>query len=228
MMTQSSSTFDAIVPDTVRVLVVDDHEMVGAALTAALALEPSIEVVGIAADGAHATGLARRHQPDVVVTDFQLRDEQATDFFDDFRAAADGCAILVLTGWPTERSMLLALDAGATGFLSKDQPMEALADGVRRVAAGEMVVAPSLVSVLARRSTATRTDRLQLSRRELEILDQLSGGADTATVAAALGISPHTVRNHVARLMVRLGTHSRLEAVSEAVRRGIIAPPAPR
>ena len=74
----------------------------------------------------------------------------------------------------------------------------------------------------------TRPDRRQLSRRELEILDQLVGGADTAAVAAELGISPHTVRNHVARLMVRLGCHSRLEAVSEAVRRGIITPPAPR
>ncbi len=228
MIPQSRSTVDVVAPVAHRVLVVDDHEMVGAALTAALALEPSIEVVGLASDGAHATGLARQHQPDVVVTDFQLRDEQAPDFFDAFRAASDGCAILVLTGWPTERSMLLALDAGAAGFLSKDQSMEALVDGVRRVAAGEMVVAPALVPVLARRSTMTRPDRRQLSRRELEILDQLAGGADTAAVAAELGISPHTVRNHVARLMVRLGCHSRLEAVSEAVRRGIITPPAPR
>ncbi len=227
-MPQSGSTIDAVVPVTHRVLVVDDHEMVGAALSGALALEPSIEVVGIATDGAQATGMAGRHQPDVVVTDFQLRDEQAPDFFDAFRDAADGCAILVLTGWPTERSMLLALDAGATGYLSKDQPMNALVDGVRRVAAGEVVVTPALVSVLARRSISTRTDRRQLSRRELEILDQLAGGADTAAVAGELGISPHTVRNHVARLMVRLGTHSRLEAVSEAVRQGIIAPPSPR
>ena len=213
---------------TQRVLVVDDHEMVGAALTSALALEPSIEVVGIAPDGERATDLARRHRPDVIVTDFQLRDEQAPTFFDAFRSAADGCAILVLTGWPTERSLLLALDAGAAGYLSKDQPMDALVDGVRRVAAGEMVVAPALLPVLARRSTTAGPDRRRLSRRELEILDRLASGVDTAAVATELGISPHTVRNHVARLMVRLGAHSRLEAVSEAVRRGIIAPPAPR
>ncbi len=210
--------------DTIRVLVVDDHEMVGAALDAVLARDPDLTVVGLAADGAEATELARRHQPDVVVTDFQLRDGQSPEWFDRIRAAADGCSILVLTGWATERSLLVALDAGASGFLSKEQPMDALVDAVHRVSAGEVVVAPQLVSVLARRSTSGPRDRRRLSDRELEILDQLARGADTAAMASALCISPHTVRNHVSRLMMRLGAHSRLEAVSEAVRQGIIAP----
>lgn len=211
-----------------RVLIVDDHEMVGVALEHALQREADIDVVGIAPDGAHAVSMARLHGPDVVVTDFQLKDDQSPEWFERIRVAADGCAILVLTGWPAERSMLAALDAGAAGYLSKEQSMSALVDGVRRVAQGETVVAPSLVSKLAMRSVSSRPDRTQLSRRELEILQHLATGSDTATVAAALGISPHTVRNHVAKVMLRLGVHSRLEAVSEAVRRGIIAPPTAR
>lgn len=214
--------------DALRVLIVDDHEMVGAALEHALQHEPDMAVVGIAPDGAHAVVLAQRHRPDVAVTDFQLRADQSTAWFERIRAAAGGCAILVLTGWPAERSMLAALDAGAVGYLSKEQPMSALVDGVRRVAGGETVVAPSLMSKLAMRSVSSRPDRAQLSRRELEVLHHLAAGSDTESVAAALGISPHTVRNHVGKVMLRLGVHSRLEAVSEAVRRGVIAPPTPR
>ena len=212
----------------IRVLIVEDHEMVAGALQSMLQIEPLIEVVGVAADADHATRLARQHRPDVVITDFQLGSEQAPAWFERFREAAEGCAILVVTGWATERSMLSALDAGANGFLSKEQPMSALVDGVKRVSVGEMVVAPSLLGVLAKRGASGNRDRTQLSRRELEVLDQLAGGSDTAAMATDLGLSEHTVRNHVAKVMLRLGVHSRLEAVSEAVRRGIISPPAPR
>lgn len=211
-----------------RVLIVEDHQMVAGALRSMLQAEPFLDVVGIAASADDAVKMSAQHRPDVVVTDFQLGAEQAPVWLDRFREAAGGCAILVVTGWATERAMLSALDAGANGFLSKEQPMSDLADGVKRVAAGEMVVAPSLLGVLARRSAGSRRDRTQLSRRELEVLDQLASGADTAAMAIDLGLSQHTVRNHVAKVMLRLGVHSRLEAVSEAVRLGIISPPVPR
>lgn len=212
----------------ISVLIVEDHEMVAGALRSVLQGEPLLDVVGVAVDTDDAVRLSTLHRPDVVVTDFQLGPEQAPAWIGRFREAAGDCAVLVLTGWATERAMLCALDAGADGFLSKEQPMSALVDGVKRVAAGETVVAPSLLGVLAKRGTSGHRDRSQLSRRELEVLDRLASGSDTAAMASDLGLSEHTVRNHVAKVMLRLDVHSRLEAVSEAVRRGIISPPAPR
>lgn len=211
--------------DPVRVLIVDDHEMVATAIRAVLDRESTIEVVGVASAVTDAIATARQVRPDVVVMDFQLGSERTPPFFDTLREAAGGCAILVLTGWSSERAMLESFDAGASGFLSKDQSMTMLVDGVARVVAGEVVVAPDLLAALAARSMRDRPDRL--SRRELEIVDLLAHGADTAAIAETLGLSAHTVRNHVAKLSLRLGVHSRLEAVSEAIRRGIISPPGP-
>lgn len=225
-ITQSADD-GAQVLEPITVLVVEDHEMVATAIERVIGADPRIEVCGVATTVADAGELARRHRPAVIVIDYQLRDEQTPASFPALRAAAGNSSILVLTGLASELAMLTSLDAGARGFLSKEQPLSDLVEAVVVVAQGDVVVAPHLVATLASRSVQSRVDHSQLSRRELEILDLLAGGADTATAAAALAISPNTLRNHLARASLRLGVHSRLEAVSEAIRRGIISPPGP-
>lgn len=222
-MHDSDDDDSSVVPT--RVLIVEDHEMVATAIERVLGSDPRLSVCGSANAVDRAGELARRHRPHVIVIDYQLRDEQTPASFSALRAAADGASILVLTGLASELAMLASLDAGAKGFVSKEQPLADLIDAVLAVARGEVVVAPQLVGTLASRSLQSRHDHGRLSRRELEILDLLAAGEDTDAVAAALAISPNTVRNHLARASLRLGAHSRLEAVSEAIRRGIISPP---
>ena len=211
----------------VRVVVVDDHDMVASGIEAMLALSPEISVVGVALTEDAAFEAVRQHHPDVVVMDYQLGAARSPALFGRLRDAGDGCRILVLTGWASESAMLESFEHGATGFLSKTQPSLSLVDGVLRVAAGEVVVAPQLLSSLAARSMATSRDPATLSRRELDVVELLAAGIDTKTMADTLGLSVNTIRNHIANVSLRLGAHSRLEVVAEAMRRGLISPPAP-
>ena len=126
------------------------------------------------------------------------------------------------------RSVVRAIEAGATGYLLKDQPINDLVQGIRRANAGETVVAPSLVPRLLARITPTAAPAAKLSRREIEVLQLLADGASTAELASRLNLSVNTVRNHVQNILTRLGAHSKLEAVSIALREGVIKPPETR
>lgn len=204
------------------VVLLEDHLMVATAIEAVLHDERDIEVRGVAASAAEGTNLARSVQPDVIVSDHQLADGEVTDRIADLVAVAPATRVLVMAGLPTEQAFVHAMDAGAAGFVSKAQSMPELLDAVRRVAAGETVVSPGLLPSLVRRIGGT-VDRQALTCRELDILQRLAAGGSTSQIASALALSPNTVRNHVSHLSRKLGAHSRLEAVSIGVRRGLIA-----
>lgn len=213
---------------TISVLVIDDHELLSSALSAAFVQDGRASVVGTAASITEGLVAASTLRPDVVLTDRRLPDGDMDERIADLRAASPGSRIVMMTGWPTQRSCLAALDSGVQGIISKSQPVWQILDTVARVVAGDLVVPASLTPVLLARtghSDAARPN--DLSRRELDVLEALASGESTIQAAQRLCISNNTVRNHLARAMLKLGVHDRLSAVSEAMRLGLVAPPLP-
>lgn len=213
---------------TISVLVIDDHELLSSALSAAFAQDGRALVVGTAASIGEGLIAAATLQPDVVLTDRRLPDGDMDESVAELRAASPSSRIVMMTGWPTQRSCLAALDSGVQGIISKAQPVWQILDTVARVMAGDLVVPASLTPVLLARtghSDALRPN--ELSRRELDVLEALACGESTIEAAQRLCISNNTVRNHLARAMMKLGVHDRLSAVSEAMRLGLVAPPLP-
>ncbi|MEO7429664.1 MAG: response regulator transcription factor, partial [Acidimicrobiales bacterium] len=167
-------------------------------------------------------------QPDVILTDRRLPDGDMDDHVHELRAASPSSRIVLMTGWPTQRSCLAALDAGVQGIISKAQPVSQILDTVARVVAGDLVVPASLTPVLLARTGRSDMARSNdLSRRELDVLEALACGESTLDAARRLCISNNTVRNHLARAMLKLGVHDRLSAVAEAMRLGLVAPRLP-
>ncbi len=210
--------------DVITLVLIEDHDMVANALGQVLQSQDDLELKATAGSIRSGIEAVRQHEPDVIVTDLRLPDGLITDHLVELRDGPD--APLVMT---TEKALLDALAAGVTGFLAKAQPMPDLIDGVRRVARGELVVAPELHHVLVDRiDRRTATGHASaLTRREVEVLQCLADGLGTDEIADALHLSRNTIRNHVSRILLKLEAHSRLEAVSEATRRGIISSSSP-
>lgn len=212
----------------IRVLVIDDHELLSSALGAAFAKDGRTEVVGTASSIAEGVTAAATLTPDVILTDRRLPDGDMDERVDELRAASPSSRIVLMTGWPTQRSSLAALDSGVQGIISKSQPVSQILDTIARVVAGDLVVPAALTPVLlARTGRSDSTSRNDLSRRELDVLEALACGESTVAAAARLHISNNTVRNHLARAMLKLGVHDRVAAVAEATRLGLVAPRLP-
>ncbi|HEU5083571.1 MAG TPA: response regulator transcription factor [Acidimicrobiales bacterium] len=209
----------------IRTLVIDDHALVGSALCRALGTFDDVEVVGSATSIAEALDALDRLRPDVALVDLRLGAEVSVDRMVDLLGASPATRLLVLTAWATEHGLDRALSSGARGLLSKEQPLDELVEGIRRVHAGELVVCPDLVDVLVRRATAPLGPALD--PRELEILGLLAEARTTDDIAARLFLSEHTVRNRIRSLMAKLDAHTRVEAVSEGLRRGLVLPVEP-
>ena len=207
-----------------RLVMIEDHVMVATALRALLDAEPDLTVVEVATTIAGGLAAVGSHRPDVVVTDLVLPDGLMTDHIAELRARAPRSKLLLVTGAPTEKAVREALDAGVSGFMDKADSASDLVDAVRRVAAGELVASPSVTPLLLAHIGVRDRPHGQLTTRELDVLQRLARGSSTGSIASALSLSTHTVRNHIARAMVKLSAHSRLEAVSEAVRRGLVSP----
>jgi two-component system nitrate/nitrite response regulator NarL len=211
-----------------RVLVVDDHQLLASALVAAFEQDGRATVVGTCASLAEGVRCTAAASPDVVLTDRRLPDGDADQHIGSFIAASPRTRVLVMTGWATERSSIAALDAGARGIISKARPVDDIIDAVGRVAAGDLVLPAELASsLLVRGGKGGRSSRCHLSRRELDVLEALACGESTAQAALRLCISSNTLRNHLARAMLKLGCHSRMSAVAEAIRLGLVAPQLP-
>lgn len=215
--------------NVLRAIVVDDHDLVGAAIAGSLGELDGFAVAGVATTIEAGVALAARAAPDLVVTDLRLPDGEVTDHLDRFRAAAPDARVLVLSGIATEQTLLAALRAGADGFVAKTQPMAQLVDAARRVVAGELVFPGSYVRRLLEHGQVVAPRRRsgpRLTPREIDVVQLLALGLSTTDVAQELALSVNTVRNHLAAAMQKLGVGSRLAAVAEAIRLGIVTPPA--
>lgn len=211
---------------SIRVLLVDDHEMFTELLAHVIEREPEIVIVGTGATGAEAVRLAGATRPDVVVLDYHLPDCDAPEIAAEILAACPTTRVLVLTGRADERSLIAALDAGCVGFLTKDHAVEELVVAVRQVHGGQAYVPASMLGALLPR-IGGRDDRLgaDLTDREREVLDCLGGGLSNSAIAGRMFLSVHTVRSHVQSILMKLSAHSKLEAVAIAAREGLLRTP---
>jgi DNA-binding NarL/FixJ family response regulator len=216
---------------TVRVLIADDQALVRTGLRLILESEDDIDVVGEADNGREAIDLAARLRPHVVLMDIRmpkLDGIEATRRL--LSGASDGPRVLMLTTFDLDEYVYEALRAGASGFLLKDVPAEQLASGVRLVAQGEALLAPSvtrrLIHEFAQRSRPTQSDAVldELTPRELEVLKLVARGRSNAEIADALVISATTVKTHVARLLMKLGVRDRVQLVVLAYETTLVQP----
>ena len=218
---------------TVRVLVVDDEELVRTGLRLILDAEPDLTVVGTAEDGARAISRVRELRPDVVLMDIRMPGLDGLAATRQILSGPDAaaCKIVILTTFDVDEHVYEALRAGASGFLLKDVPAEQLAHAVRVAAAGEALLAPSvtrrLITAFTRRApagapAACPPGLTDLTARELEVLELLAEGLSNAEIGARLFVGEATVKTHVARILTKLGVRDRVQAVIVAFRAGVV------
>ncbi|WP_327232973.1 response regulator transcription factor [Streptomyces sp. NBC_01317] len=207
----------------VRVLLVEDHDMVAEAIGLALERSPGLEIVGRSASLAAALADAERHQPDVVLLDRRLPDGDGISAIAGLEALVPGVRVLVLTGEGSASVAARVAAAGGAGLMLKSSGLGELEDAVRRVASGEVVFSQELLgTVLERLSGRTPVLGATLTPRERETLDLLGEGCTTSDISTRLGVALNTGRNHVQRVLEKLGARSQLEAVTIARREGLL------
>lgn len=208
----------------IRVLVVDDHEVLASSLAQVLDCEPDMVSVGIAPTLERARALLRSAAPDVVLLDHRLPDGDGVAALGELHALRPGAKVVVLTASAADSVLVAALEGGAAGFVSKTRSLQEVTAAIRAAASGEAVISPELLARLLprlHRMPQQGTSR-ELTEREREVLGLLADGLTNAAIAEQLFVSVHTVRNHIANLSAKLGAHSKLEALSIAVREGIL------
>jgi DNA-binding NarL/FixJ family response regulator len=203
-------------------MVVDDQRMFAESVARLLDNEADIEVVGVAGTAANAVELAAELAPDVAVVDFRLPDGDGASVTREVLATSPTTNVLILTGASDERLLLAAVEAGCSGFLTKDRALTELVTAVRFASSGESYIPTQLLaSLLPKLRGERRGLGADLTRRELEMLHLVRAGTPTATIAEQLYLSVFTVRNHVRNILAKLGAHSKLEAVAIATREGL-------
>ncbi len=215
----------------ISVLIADDQELVREGLRMMLDAEPDISVVGEAGDGGEALVGVRKHDPDVLVLDIRM---PGIDGIEATRRLTDAGArvrILVLTTFDLDAYVYRAMQAGASGFLLKDATRDQLAGGVRTVAGGEALLAPSVTRRLiedfcSRPDPESARPELVsvLSERELDVLQLLARGLSNAEIAKELYLGETTVKSHVSRILAKLGLRDRIQAVVFAYESGLVRP----
>jgi DNA-binding NarL/FixJ family response regulator len=217
-------------PKRIRVLLVDDHQLLTGALSQMLAREVDIHVVGIAGSVAEAKSLARERL-DVVLMDYRLPDGTGAEATRAIKARWPAARIVMLTALNDDETVLESIQAGADGYLTKDKAVEEVVTAVRAAHAGETLLPRSVIVGIAQRVVAARdrgADRRQvepLTPRELEVLRALTEGLSTPEICERLYIAPNTLRTHVQNIMGKLRVHSKLEAVAFALRNHLVEPP---
>ena len=207
----------------IRVLLVDDEELVRSGLRLILSTEPDLEVVAEAADGEQALSMVELHRPDVVMLDIRMPGLDGIEVARRLAASGSPARVVVLTTFDNDDYVYGALRAGASGFLLKDAPATQLVSAIRAAAAGDAVLAPSVtrrvVDELGRRQAPAAIQRLDvLTDRERDVLTLMAEGCSNAEIGDRLFITEGTVKTHVARILVKLGVRDRLQAVVLAYR----------
>ncbi|HEX4747707.1 MAG TPA: response regulator transcription factor [Gaiellaceae bacterium] len=209
----------------IRVLLADDQALVRAGFRMILKGENGIEVVGEAGDGREATRLATELEPDVVLMDVRMPTMDGIEATRSIVTGEEAPRVLVLTTFDLDEYVYEALRAGASGFLLKDAPEEQLVAGIRIVAAGGSLFAPTVTRRLIERfagaRAATRPSLNELTPRELEVLRLVARGLSNAEIAATLVVSEHTVKTHVAHVLRKLDLRDRVQAVVLAYESGV-------
>lgn len=205
----------------IRVLVADDHPIVRGGIVSLLAQADDIFIVGEAADGVEAVRLASELRPDLVLMDLRMPGLDGAAATAQIVAAAAGIRVLILTTYESDDQILGAIEAGASGYLLKAAPQEEIIAGVRSVAAGQTVLAPSIAATLVQRVRG-QSAAARLSPRELDVLRLVGAGESNPEIARSLFIGEATVKTHLLHVFEKLAVKDRTRAVTRAMELGLL------
>jgi DNA-binding NarL/FixJ family response regulator len=218
---------------SIRILIADDQSLVRTGFRMILDAEPDLDVVGEAVDGREAVDKAKAAKPDVILMDIRMPELDGIEATRRIIADAgeEAPKILMLTTFDLNEYVYEALRAGASGFLLKDVPAEQLVDGIRLIAQGDALLAPSVTKRLIQEFSRTAVSQRsapasleELTPRELEVFKLIARGLSNAEIAAELVVSETTVKTHVAHVLMKLEVRDRVQAVVLAYESGVVAP----
>jgi two-component system nitrate/nitrite response regulator NarL len=219
----SGEEADTTPGETVRILVADDHPLVRQAIAVAIRRQPDLEVVGEASNGTEALERIRKLKPDVVLLDLRMSPQGGLQVLTALANEDLPTRVLVLSAFSEGVDVHEALLAGAAGYLTKDQPLGEIREGIRRVARGERYLSPEAqAALLEQLQISARVTRPPLSPRELDILRLTAEGKSSAAIGKELHISQSTVKNHQQHIYDKLGVSNAPAAIHEAMSRGLL------
>ena len=232
-MSQPNQPSQQAAEQAVRVLIVDDQQLMRDGIASLLKLQDGLEIVGMAANGQEAVELATSQQPDVILMDVRMPVLDGVAATEQIHRQIPACKILMLTTFNDEAYVLEALQVGASGYLLKDLPARDLAQAIQAVHRGiyqlDPTVADQLKALLSRAQTAREqpgalkaTDEADLTERELEVLRLIARGATNREIAETLVISEGTVKNHISNILGRLNLRDRTQAAIYARDHGLL------
>ncbi|MFD8976302.1 response regulator [Streptomyces sp. NPDC059593] len=207
----------------IRVLLVDDHQVVRRGLRTFLEVQDDIEVVGEASDGAEGVARAEELRPDVVLMDVKMPGTDGIEALKKLRELANPARVLIVTSFTEQRTVVPALRAGASGYVYKDIDPDALAGAIRSVHAGHVLLQPEVAdALLSQEDSPSGTGRgSTLTEREREVLGLIADGRSNREIARALVLSEKTVKTHVSNILMKLDLADRTQAALWAVRNGL-------
>ena len=227
-MRNSAATSEERRADSLRVLLVDDHDLFRTGLRNLLE-EHGLAVAGEASTGMEAVKLVRELAPDVVVMDLNMPGISGVEATRQVTTLAPLTRVIVLTISDQDEDVMDAIVAGACGYLLKDASIQDLIRGIESAAIGESLISPHIAGKVLQRVRSTAADsegaetiRAELSDREIEVLKLIANGKDNAQIARDLVISPKTVKNHISNILMKLQIDNRIQAAVYAVRSGIV------
>ena len=227
-MSETLETRTTTQTDSVRVLLVDDHDLFRTGLRNLLE-EQGVQVVAEASAGGEAVKIVRELAPDVVVMDLNMPGMNGVEATRHITALAPLTRVVVLTISDQDADVMDAILAGACGYLLKDSSIQELMRGIQAAAIGESLISPNIAAKVLQRIRATsaspeaaETIRSELSEREMEVLKLIANGKDNADIARQLHISPKTVKNHISNILMKLQIENRIQAAVYAVRSGLV------
>ncbi|WP_371097758.1 response regulator [Streptomyces sanglieri] len=206
----------------IRVLLVDDHQVVRRGLRTFLEIQDDIEVVGEAADGAEGVARTEELRPDIVLMDIKMPGTDGIEALRRLRELENPAKVLIVTSFTEQRTVVPALRAGASGYVYKDVDPDALAGAIRSVYAGHVLLQPEVAgALLAQEDSGSGTGRgSTLTEREREVLGLIADGRSNREIARALVLSEKTVKTHVSNILMKLDLSDRTQAALWAVRHG--------
>lgn len=201
----------------IRVLIIEDHNVVREGLAALLKVADGLDVVGEAADGVEAIAQFRKHQPDIALIDLRMPRMSGVDVIERIRMETPHARFIVLTTYDGDEDIYRALKAGARAYLLKGMTSEELISTIRAVHAGKSYIPPAIAERLAERMGAQ-----DLTPREFEVLEHIVQGRSNKEIAAELEVSEATVKTHINSLLGKLGVTDRTQAATAAIQRGMV------